>query len=70
MEIKTISYQYGLKYFQSLKEAFEAADKDIYIYNISFALDNERVQLVRQDDQWVYKSYTSKPLFILDIPSE
>jgi hypothetical protein len=46
-----------LKYFDSLKEAFEYAEKHHDVWKISFNFGNERVRLVRDEEypsQFVY----------------
>lgn len=59
MEIQTRSEANGCQYFNSLKEAFDAAKQDSTIWKISFALGKERVRLVKQygfdNEEWVYQ---------------
>lgn len=50
MEIQTRSERNGLKYFTTLKQAFDHAEQDLSVWKISFSLpDGERVRLVKND---------------------
>jgi len=47
IEVQTRSEENGLKFFKTVKEAFEEANKDKTVWKISFSVGEERVRLVR-----------------------
>jgi hypothetical protein len=51
MEVQTRSESNGLRFFTSVYNAFEAAERDSSIWKISFNAQNgERVRLIREFD--------------------
>jgi len=47
MEVQTRSEVNGLKFFKTVKEAVDEANKDPTVWKISFSIGKERVRLVR-----------------------
>lgn len=64
-EIQTRSEENGLKFHQSVREAFEHAKKDKTVWKVSFTVDGEQVRLIRSErkegnlkaitNYWIYE---------------
>lgn len=67
MEFQTRSEETGLRFFSSLKDAMEAAEKDSTIWKISFSVGEERVRLVKANIQTRVGVRTSWELRQIDI---
>jgi hypothetical protein len=56
MEVQTRSSKGELKFFETIKEAFDHARDDSTVYKVSFGVESgERVRLVYRNGSWVYE---------------
>lgn len=56
MDFQVRSEETGIRYFPTLKQAYEDAHTDTTVWKISFDTKNgERVRLVRHDGHFVYQ---------------
>jgi len=54
--IQTRSEETGIKWFETVKEAFDKAEKDKTIWKISFSMNDEQVRFVRRtNNSWVFE---------------
>jgi hypothetical protein len=54
-EVQTRNEEGELRFFKTLNEAFDHAEKDKTVWKISFSFGEERVRLVRKGKRWVYE---------------
>ena len=54
-DVQTRSEKHGMAYYETCKEALEAAKEDQSIWKISFAHKDERIRLVKEAGEWIYE---------------
>lgn len=69
--IQTRNVSGELRFFSTLAEAWNYAEKDPTVWKVSFALSTgERVRLVERDGQWVYEDIVAEVTKRLDQATE